>query len=120
MAKRYAEFNRVPEGFFKPEGTLGRHHCTVVRQGDEKVVVGSVAGRVTLKPGDTLGYDCGPLWLVPRVESYQDPIRRVLAQAHLGQKLLEFSTKPVEFTGSWEGTSGWAGEPGAPPSPGGG
>ncbi|MBI4085937.1 MAG: hypothetical protein HY433_01685 [Candidatus Liptonbacteria bacterium] len=118
MAKRYAQFEWVPEGNFKPEGTLGRHHCTVVRQGDEKVVVGSVAGRVTLKSGDTLGYDCGTVWLVPRAESYRDPIRRVLAQAHLSQKFLEYSAEPVEYTDSWQNTSGWPENSAADPSTG--
>jgi hypothetical protein len=118
MAKRYVQFDRIPEGNFKPEGTLGRHHCTVVRQGDEKVVVGSVAGRVTLKSGDTLGYDCGTVWVVPRAESYRDPIRRVLAQAHLSQKLLEYSAEPVEFTNSWQDTSGWPENSAADPSAG--
>lgn len=118
MSKKYQIFSELPEGYFKPSGTLGDHHCTVVCQGDEKVVVGSVAGKVTLKPGDTLGYNCGRIWVVPRPESYKDPIRRVLAQAHLSQRLLTYSTDSVEYTLSWQDTRGWPSNSGADPSTG--
>lgn len=102
MAKRYISFEEIPEGSFKPEGTMGSHHCTVVYQNGEKVVIGSVTGRVTLKPGDTLGYNCGGVWLVPQPDSYKDPIRRVLAQMHLSQKILSYTSKPVRFLESWQ------------------
>lgn len=107
MAKRYISFEEIPEGSFKPEGTMGSHHCTVVYQNGEKVVIGSVTGRVTLKPGDTLGYNCGGVWLIPQPDSYKDPIRRVLAQAHLSQKLLEYSIKAVKYLQEWQDTSNW-------------
>ena len=107
MAKRYVPFKDLSEGKFKPENTMGRHYCTIVSQNERKVVVGSVTGRVTLKPGDTLGYDRGNVWVVPCPEYYKDPIRRVLAQAHLSQKLLKYSAKPVKYLEEWQDTSNW-------------
>ncbi len=102
MAKRYISFKEIPLGNFKPQGTMGSHHCTIISQGEVKVVIGSVTGRVTLKLGDTLGYDCGNVWLVPQPDSYKDPIRRVLAQKKISQKVLQYSTKPVRFLESWQ------------------
>ena len=95
-AKKYTEYAFIPAGYYKPAGTLGKHHCTVVLQDEKKVVVGSIAGRVTLKSGDTLGYDCGTIWLLPSPKSYSDPIRRVLAEARISQKMLEYSDDPVK------------------------
>ena len=103
MAKRYYAFSDLngSSGEYKPGGTLGKHNCIVVPQGDRIVVIGSVSGRVTLREGDTLGYDCGTVWLVPRPESYRDPIRRVLALAKISQKVLEFSDAPVRYSVSY-------------------
>lgn len=99
MAKRYYKSEELAEqnGNFKPSGTLGKHFCTVVHQGDRTIVIGSVEGRVTLCAGDTLGYDCGKVWLVPKPESYNDPIRRVLALAKISQKVLEFSDEEIVY-----------------------
>ncbi|GEM_PF-3291987 len=103
MAKRYFSHEELKgqSGFFKPSGTLGKHHCTITPQGEKIVVVGSAEGRVTLKPGDTLGYNCGSVWLVPSPDSYKDPIRRVLAMAHVSQKVLMYSDGHVEYTVSY-------------------
>jgi len=103
MAKRYMSFSDLAgfSGEYKPGGTLGRHNCNVVPQGDRVVVIGSAGGRVTLREGDTLGYDCGNVWLVPRPNSYRDPIRRVLALAKISQKMLEYSDQPVRYSVSY-------------------
>lgn len=102
MAKRYFSFSDLQgvKGEYKPYSTLG-HHCVVTPQGERIVVVGSACGRVTLKPGDTLGYDLGTVWLVPHPDSYRDPIRRALALAKVSQRVLEYSFEPVEYTQSW-------------------
>lgn len=104
MAKRYFDYDELKgkEGYFKPPDTMGRHHCVLVSQGDEIVAVGSRAGRVTLKPGDKLGYDCGTVWMVPHPDSYQDPVRRVLARARISQRVLVYSDDPVRYTVSYE------------------
>jgi hypothetical protein len=80
------------------------------------VVVGSVAGTVTLRPGDTLGYDCGTVWIVPRPDSYRDPVRRLLAEARVPQRALVYSADPVEYTESWQDTSRWPANSAADPS----
>ncbi len=106
MAKRYYSSEELAEisGKFKPAGTLGKHFCTVVHQNKKMIVVGSVEGRVTLCAGDTLGYDCGKVWLVPKPESYNDPIRRVLALAKISQKVLEFSDEDIMYSVSAGGS----------------
>lgn len=105
MAKRYVEFKDLPnEGKYKPGGTMGGHHCVVVPQNGQKVVVGSVTGKVTLSEGDTLGYDCGTVWMVPRPDSYRDPIRRVLAECRVSQKVLSFSNEGIDYEVSWQET----------------
>lgn len=98
MAKRHLSYEQLSgiEGHFKPQGTLGRHDCLVTRHGGELVVVGSVSGWATLQPGDVLGYNSGAVWLLPQPEEYKDPIRRVLAQAHLSQRLLLYSREGVQ------------------------
>jgi hypothetical protein len=50
-----------------------------------------------MHPGDTLGYDCGSVWVVPRPESYKDPIRRVLAAYKISQKALIYSGQQVTY-----------------------
>lgn len=118
MAKKYTDFEFVPAGSFKPEGTLGRHCCTVVPQNDHKVVIGSVRGVVTIKPGDILGYDCGTVWLVPHPDSYKDPIRRILALAKINQRTLEYSNDAVPYVVSYEDTTDWCEGSAADPSTG--
>lgn len=97
MAKRYFTHERLEgvEGHFKPQGTMGRHDMFVTRHGGELTVVGSVSGWAVVQPGDTLGYDRGVVWLLPRPEQFKDPIRRVLAEAHLSQRLLEVTSQDV-------------------------
>lgn len=104
MAKRYFSFVELKEkaGNFKPVGTMGNHNCMITMQSENLIVVGSSSGHVTMKEGDTLGYDCGQIWLVPSPESYRDPIRRLLAERHISQKILEYSDEPVRFTMSFE------------------
>ncbi len=103
MAKRYISYENLSAGYYKPADTLGSHHCMVVVKNKETVVTGSADGRsVTLKKGETLGYDQGTVWVVPNPDTYRDPIRRVLAKARLGQKLLMYSTQPVEYTESFQ------------------
>jgi len=103
MAKKYCSFDELIklDGYFKPVGTMGKHHCTVVKQNDSIVIIGSVSGRITLQKGDTLGYDCGNVWLVPRPESYKDPVRRVIALAKISQKVLTYSDESVRYTVSF-------------------
>lgn len=93
----------------KPGGTLGRHYMTLRKNSaDDKIVVcgksssGENSKEITIKPGDTLGYDCGKIWRVPSPEKYKDPIRRVLAERHISQGLLEFSNNPVNFSNGFE------------------
>ncbi len=71
MAKKYVSAEALKEisGYYKPAGTMGKHYCTVVHQNDATIVIGNVGGRVTIHEGDTIGYDCGKIWLVPRPES---------------------------------------------------
>lgn len=106
MAKRYFNSEELAKisGKFKPAGTLGKHCCTVVHQNDDTIVVGSASGRVTLHRGDTLGYNCGNVWLVPRPESYKDPIRKTLALAKISQKVLEFSDDDILYSVSFGGS----------------
>ena len=120
VAKRHAKFSDLQgvSGRWHAPGTLGTHFATVVPQGDAVVVIGSRSGRVTLKEGDTLGYDRGEVWIVSAPSSYKDPIRRALAEAHLGQRLLVYSADPVEYTSSWQDTSSWPENSAADPSTG--
>ncbi len=106
MAKRYAKFEDLASvtGEWKPAGTMGKHNATVVHQGDTTVVVGSISGRVTLHTGDTLGYNCGEVWMVPKPESFNDPLRRLLAERRIPQRVLEF-VKSKDF--SLETTERW-------------
>jgi len=71
MAKRYIPYERLqdlasslsPSGHYKPSGTMGVHHCTIAPNPDGSLTVtGSNKGRVTLREGDTLGYNCGDVW----------------------------------------------------------
>src|SRR3989338_6764740 len=92
MAKRYAKFeelSEMPAGTWKPYGTMCSHHATIVPQGETIVVIGSNEGRVTLRAGDTLGYNCGMIWIVPRPSSYGDPLRRFLAENKIRQSAIE-------------------------------
>ena len=100
VAKRhftYDQLSSVVPGRWKPAGTLGSHHAVITHQGDVIVVVGSVSGKVSLHVGDTLGYNCGDVWAVPKPESYRDPLRRLLAERKISQKVLEF-VKLKDFT----------------------
>ncbi len=102
MAKRYTQYENLPLGNYKPGGTLGRHHCVVTDGGDHKVVAGYDGQKVVVRPGDTLGYDCGTVWKVPSPESYRDPVRRVLAEAKLPQRILSESAEPLVLRhGCW-------------------
>jgi len=103
MAKRHFSYSDLQgiNGEYKPGSTLGNHHMIVKKKGSSEIIVIGIAtdgqrtGQVTLKPGDTLGYDCGTVWRVPRPSEYRDPIRRVLAENKIGQKLLKFSDEEV-------------------------
>lgn len=97
MATRYFSFDELENvsGNYKPAGTMGNHRMTVVHQGEETIVFGFTKGRITMKKGDTLGYDSGRVWLVRSPESYDDPIRRWLAEKRIPQKVLRFSSDPV-------------------------
>lgn len=97
MAKRYAKYEELQatSGVWVPSEVLGHHYANVFPRNSSIVVVGSREGNVTLKPGDTLGYNCGVVWVVPRPESFKDPIRRVLAEKRVPQAALQFSSEPV-------------------------
>lgn len=80
MAKRYYSYEDLKDvsGKFKPGGTLGSHFCTVTPMPYCIWVTPMDAdtGGVFLKPGDTLGYDCGNVWQLPNPATIKNPIKR--------------------------------------------
>jgi hypothetical protein len=80
-------------GIWRPTSDEG--HATVVPHEGYIVVVGSLLGVVTLKPGERLSYNSGEVWKIPNPASFADPIRRVLSEARLPQQLLAYSDEPV-------------------------
>lgn len=96
MAKRYIGYEWLLEAInegcsrYKPAGTMGTHHCVISLQGEDIKVKGTVRikarkrhlgqyeyipGTITLKPGDTLGYDCGIIWRLKAPETPLDFLR---------------------------------------------
>lgn len=81
MANRYFSYDDLKDrsGYFKPGGTLGKHFCTITPMPDNVIWVtpyDSDTGGVFLKPGDTLGYDCGNVWRLPNPATIKNPIKR--------------------------------------------
>ncbi len=98
MAKRYFKFEelwQMPEGEFKPGGTLGRHHAEVKRNGGQVTFIGTDSyGKsisITIEAGDTVGYDCGNIWKVKKPTDYNCPLRQRLCELHYSQKIIEFA-----------------------------
>jgi len=86
MAKRYFEFNRILEvpanEPYRFPGLLGLHHIVVKRKSEELIDLVGVdsyghSKPVTLRVGETLGYNCGEVWVLPNPASIKDPLRRV-------------------------------------------
>lgn len=90
MANRYISYERLEEGACKPAGTLGKHHCTVW-VGKSMKIVTSYRGdkRIIMKPGDTLGYNCGEIWRVPSPSEYKDPIKQYLVERKISSKIIK-------------------------------
>ena len=98
MAKRYFKFEelwQMPEGEFKPGGTLGKHHAEIKRNGGQVTFIGTDSyGKsisITIEAGDAVGYDCGNIWKVKKPTDYNCPLRRRLCELHYSQKILEFA-----------------------------
>jgi len=91
VAKRYFDYARLCEvmGNFKPEGTLGRHYMTVEKSGVTLIVRGhdSYGGSNTilLSQGETLGYNCGSIWMIPNPANVADPLRRAMLELKIGK-----------------------------------
>jgi hypothetical protein len=96
MAKRYIEYEwlleAINEGLsqYKPAGTMGTHHCVISLHPEGIRVKGTVRikarkrhlgqyeyvpGTIILKPGDTLGYNCGRIWRLKAPETPLDFLR---------------------------------------------
>lgn len=103
MAKRYFSYKNLASvsGNWKPTGTMGHHHCVVEHKDGSILVHGSVRGKVKLKEGDTLGYDCGDVWKVPNPNAYRCPLRRAMASAKLPKHTLEISDEPIQYRTSY-------------------
>ncbi len=89
MAKRYFKYDdllTVSTGYInhngdsghKPEGTMGTHHFTLAytNVGDETHIIvegydssNKRTNKTTIRPGDTLGYNCGKTWRIPAPRS---------------------------------------------------
>lgn len=96
MAKRYYEYERLKEisGDYKIPGTLGRHYMEVIQMGNIVKVVGydSYGGHknVFVNQGETLGYDCGEVWVVPNPANIKDPLRRTMLELKIGKDRLHW------------------------------
>lgn len=95
MAKRYIKYEwlleAINEGLsqYKPAGTMGTHHCVISLHPEGIRVKGTVRrprkrhlgqyeyvpGTIILKPGDTLGYNCGRIWRLKAPETPLDFLR---------------------------------------------
>lgn len=98
MAKRYIKFEWLLEAIndaksrerseveYKPHGTMGTHHCVISLHNEGIRVKGTVRrhgprgteyvpGTILLKPGDTLGYNCGRIWRLKAPETPLDFLR---------------------------------------------
>lgn len=100
--KVYYWFEELSPGRVKPGGTFGNHHMMVEQAEDGLCCTGSNGGEIVLYPGDKLGYCIGTIWKVPSPQNYKDPIRRILAFAHVGQSVLKYSDSPVVYWESYQ------------------
>lgn len=101
MAKRYYSYEDLKDvsGKFKLGGTLGSHFCTVTPMPYCIWVTPMDAdtGGVFLKPGDTLGYDCGNVWRLPNPANVKDPLRRAMLTHKIGKDRLHWISSPDEL-----------------------
>ncbi|MDQ5952942.1 MAG: hypothetical protein QG551_170 [Patescibacteria group bacterium] len=122
MAKRYFSFQVLSEKSaeqcaWKIPGTLGSHfmilrdhegyiQCTGVCTGrnNQAIVDGLNAGvnitpasetqTVNVWPGQTLGYNCGQVWVVPDPTTVKDPLRRVMLELKLPKEMVVWVSSP--------------------------
>jgi hypothetical protein len=103
MAVRFIPFKELSAALesgkrsFRPGGCLGSHSASLVRRDDGIVATGSRAGSVFVTEGRVLGYNCGEVWLKPLPSQYSCPVRRLLAEKNLSQKILVVSDKVPDF-----------------------
>jgi hypothetical protein len=89
MAKRYFDYSEVEkiEGSYKPYGTMGSHNFKVLSKSPQGITVqGSTGKTVFLKPGWTLGYDCGDVWAIKPADKISDPIQKFLRKNKFSSK----------------------------------
>lgn len=103
MAKKYFSFDELKSvyGQHKPAGTMGIHHLNVSHGGGNIIVFGvdsyGVRSKeIILHEGETVGYDCGIIWRIPSPGAYKDPLRGILAEQKLSQKILSFDENFVK------------------------
>ena len=98
MAKRYFSYENLLEIStgceYKIPGTLGRHYMSVEHLNDGIFVVGhdsyGNSQKVIVRVGETLGYNCGDVWVIPNPANIMDPLRRTMLELKIGKDRLHW------------------------------
>ena len=97
MANRYytfAELSEKPLGVqLRAANTLGRHHFIVDYKSETHIKVsgfntyGSKTGETTIKPGGSLGYNCGSVWAI-KPQSDMTPIELLRSEFRISKDMV--------------------------------
>jgi len=90
----FAELSEMETGVeLRVRGTLGRHHFVITNKSETRIKVsgfntyGSKTGETTIKPGGSLGYNCGSVWAI-KPQSDMTPLELLRSEFRISKDMV--------------------------------